>query len=417
VSTAESSLAATWSACTVEPDPTCQNTLVTRTKGFWHNKNGECYLQGSAHVVLLPVTIGAGCDGEMTFGVGDIDALQDFLTANQGVTDRAQLKQQLLATIFNIRTWQIGALEFENVDADDALETIAEIADLGEYYFCHGSDEDATRIAGVLDRINNAGDSASNEAVVCDAYPDICGQEETGRSTDTESCLCPVVDICDDPLACDDQNACTMDVCNSVTGCSHEVIDCNDGNGCTQDSCDPATGCVNTALACDDSNACTTDSCSEGSDCTHEAVNCDDGDACTVDSCDAVEGCKHEQMSCDDGNLCTTDSCEPLEGCKHEAAVCNDDNACTLDTCNPLTGECVFESNGGQLTVGPAYGYNAFLFEGYTGGLDVEGSLAVGGNLSMLGFSIGLKYEGSGPTVVVGGDVTLSSGEIHGDLV
>lgn len=56
-------------------------------------------------------------------------------------------------------------------------------------------------------------------------------------------------DVCDPgchvDADCDDQDACTTDVCHGQgTGyCTHTLISCDDGDGCTRDSCNPATGC------------------------------------------------------------------------------------------------------------------------------------------------------------------------------
>ena len=80
----------------------------------------------------------------------------------------------------------------------------------------------------------------------------------------TEDCsaLC-VVD-------CNDQDACTNDLCDPIQGCRHTPIGCDDGVFCTTDSCDPVGGCAHDPLpmngaACDDSNPCTAqDTCSHG---------------------------------------------------------------------------------------------------------------------------------------------------------
>jgi hypothetical protein len=70
------------------------------------------------------------------------------------------------------------------------------------------------------------------------------------------------------PVNCDDQNPCTLDRCNPVTGaCEHAPVSCDDGDPCTADSCDPASG-----------------------QCVHVPVNCDDQDPCTLDRCEPT-GC------------------------------------------------------------------------------------------------------------------------------
>jgi hypothetical protein len=48
---------------------------------------------------------------------------------------------------------------------------------------------------------------------------------------------------------CNDNNACTTDDCDPVTGeCIFTPINCNDNNPCTTDSCDVVTGCYHTPV-------------------------------------------------------------------------------------------------------------------------------------------------------------------------
>jgi hypothetical protein len=187
-------------------------------------------------------------------------------------------------------------------------------------------------------------------------------------------------------LSCDDQNACTTDVCDmpqnhGAAGCSHNVIGCDDGNACTADGCDqasgcfhiditslcddnsacttddcsPATGCTHTPVVCDDGNACTLDGCDPSTGCTHSAVVCDDGNACTLDACDSSAGCTHTDITgtCDDGNACTNDGCAPATGCTHAPVDCNDGDACTADGCDPQSG-CTHTDSSAQCDDGNA---------------------------------------------------------------
>jgi len=67
---------------------------------------------------------------------------------------------------------------------------------------------------------------------------------------------------------CDDQDPCTVDVCNDGSCDVESTTDPNDDNACTTDSCDPATAAaVNTPI-----------------------LPVDDGDACTMDFCDPAVG-------------------------------------------------------------------------------------------------------------------------------
>ncbi len=181
------------------------------------------------------------------------------------------------------------------------------------------------------------------------------------------------------PKGCDDGDACTIDSCDSKTGCQHKVstAECDDGNACTSgDTC--ATGVckgkpIDVKAACDDGNACTIDSCTKDAGCVHEkpAVPCDDGDyctagdaclngacvagskatcddgnPCTIDACDKVkEQCTHTKLAnktaCDDGNACTVSEACDNGSCKGgKAKVCNDGDDCTADSCTPSKG-CV----------------------------------------------------------------------------
>jgi hypothetical protein len=82
-------------------------------------------------------------------------------------------------------------------------------------------------------------------------------------------------------VVCDDQQACSMDSCDPLTGqCQFDITtcpcstaqDCDDGNACNGvEDCDPNTGCLaGTPMDCDDGNSCTDDSCDSS---TNECSN------------------------------------------------------------------------------------------------------------------------------------------------
>lgn len=64
--------------------------------------------------------------------------------------------------------------------------------------------------------------------------------------------------------------------------------------------------------------------------------------------------------------------------------------------------------------LGLATGYSGFFFGNVTGAADVEGALAVGGNMTT-GFDVGYRipYGSTAPSLVVGGNVNLTSGTIY----
>ena len=175
---------------------------------------------------------------------------------------------------------------------------------------------------------------------------------------------------------CNDQNPCTNDGCNAATGlcestpnaapcndgnactagdacanshCVGTPIACNDKNPCTDDMCDPQTGCVLTpnTMPCNDNNACTEgDVCAAGTCAGMMTKSCNDNNACTNDSCDPAVGCVNtaNAAACDDGNACTQNDTCSQKACAGVAYACNDSNICTSDSCNPASG-CVFAAN------------------------------------------------------------------------
>jgi MYXO-CTERM domain-containing protein len=84
-------------------------------------------------------------------------------------------------------------------------------------------------------------------------------------------------------LDCDDHNPCTTDTCAAATGCKHASV--GDGTSCADaDVCNGAEVCVAGACTaenvpdCDDQNDCTVDTCDAVSGCKH--VDAADGTAC-----------------------------------------------------------------------------------------------------------------------------------------
>ena len=188
--------------------------------------------------------------------------------------------------------------------------------------------------------------------------------------------FCQGSDKCGGPLACDDQNPCTQDLCAETSECLSVPIEgpcddgdpclgndtcvagfcepgptqlsCDDGNVCTDDGCTTGLGCTATSnlAECDDGSVCTLDEGCIGGSCVPGIQNlvCDDGNSCTDDGCDAIGGCVHEVnlnlLACDDGDVCTlNDQC--VQGvCMpgNTPNPCDDGSACTLDQCQPAFG-------------------------------------------------------------------------------
>ncbi len=123
--------------------------------------------------------------------------------------------------------------------------------------------------------------------------------------------------------ACEDNNSCTLEACDPVSGCIHvkSTAPCDDGTLCTVADLCSGGQCQGTPLACGDGNPCTLDSCDSNKGCVHLAqdATCDDQDACTVkDVCVTGLCTAGIAISCDDDNPCTLDSCDAKVGCGHQ---------------------------------------------------------------------------------------------------
>lgn len=263
--------------------------------------------------------------------------------------------------------------------------------------------------------------------------------------------------------SCDDGNSCTLDSCDEIKGCQHAPIDeavcddgdectyedscmggecngqptnCDDGNVCTVDGCDSITGCyhdlatnpccVGGVSICDDDNPCTNDDCDpETFEClyTNNTAACSDGNSCTVgDSCDEGD-CAGASKNCSDGNDCTRDYCEGGL-CFHDnetGTVCSDGLDCSVnDHCED--GVCIADESGCvcQPTFYPAvskFVTMAISDNGKTGaGLDLDNNPATCsppdncccGIQNALGPVAGLPVAQDGiKDAMEGGDITL----------
>ncbi len=212
-----------------------------------------------------------------------------------------------------------------------------------------------------------AGSCAATQLAGCDddnaCTLDVCDPKSgckqlvlaNGASCD-DGDACNGVALCDGgvcnnsaPLDCDDDNPCTDDTCNATGGCQNvaNTLGCDDGNACTRDDACEGGACNGVALVCDDDEPCTDDACSFGQGCVFaaKAGGCDDGSACTVDDvCNGEQGCVGAPVDCDDGVACTADGCDAGTGCVHdgspfEGVWCNDGDNCTYgDHCE--SGAC-----------------------------------------------------------------------------
>ncbi len=187
-----------------------------------------------------------------------------------------------------------------------------------------------------------------------------CQQVSAEGQPCTDGDICTASDTCSESqckggqaLACDDGNPCTIDSCDSKTGCSYADAggECDDGNACTiTDTCAGGTCLGSGTLDCLDDNPCTDDGCDAALGCTHvaNANPCDDGDLCTKeDTCNDGDCEPGEPLVCDDGLFCNgKESCESEKGCVPGVAPnVGDDIDCTIDSCDEDTDTVVNTTN------------------------------------------------------------------------
>ena len=276
----------------------------------------------------------------------------------------------------------------------------------------------------------------------CDPASGCTKTADDGKLCDADGNACTLADHCEGstctagkPVVCDNTNPCSKASCDAISGkcvgkslqdgapcedgtvctqgdvcktgeCLGKIVSCDDNNPCTGNSCDPITGCGATnldGLGCDDDNPCTigdlckagacvkgaTKPCDSGASCVAGACSlttgkceyknksddaaCNDGDGCTAnDSCGGGV-CQGKGLNCDDSNPCSNDSCDKITGCVHIANVspcsdgdactqsdgcanslcasgpkkiCDDGVLCTADSCDKASGVCVFNAVG-----------------------------------------------------------------------
>jgi uncharacterized repeat protein (TIGR01451 family) len=220
---------------------------------------------------------------------------------------------------------------------------------------------------------NGCTDDACNAATGCANTPNTAACDDGNACTSGDICAAGSC-VAGAPTVCNDNNGCTDDSCDMATGCVFtnntapcgdgdvcnglEVcgggmcnvgtpLNCNDNNGCTDDACNAVTGCANTpnTAACDDGNACTSgDTCTAGGCVGGSPIVCNDNNPCTDDSCNAATGCVFTNNTdpCSDGNACTqNDVCQAGSCVAGTPVTCTALDQCHVPgTCNPATGVC-----------------------------------------------------------------------------
>ncbi len=105
---------------------------------------------------------------------------------------------------------------------------------------------------------------------------------------------------CGGPPACDDNDPCTTDTRDPVSGCVYTPLDCDDGNSCTTDTCirrfvSPPSGlfvislpghtvaaCIHTLIGCDEGFFCSGEETCVERICRATTFDCDDGVGCVL---------------------------------------------------------------------------------------------------------------------------------------
>jgi hypothetical protein len=185
----------------------------------------------------------------------------------------------------------------------------------------------------------------------CDPADGICkdclshAECNDGNACSIDTCSGGTCQFANKPGACDDGNPCTTNDSCANRVCTGISVPCPPGQ-----SCDVADGvckqCRN-ASDCDDQDACTNDLCLANL-CFHDRPQgqCSDGDPCTVDSCLPQTGvCDHEPRGCVFGDISSPTDCLVnesdflcvLDSFKRGVSFCPDTDVYPCDAADGVT--------------------------------------------------------------------------------
>jgi len=213
---------------------------------------------------------------------------------------------------------------------------------------------------------------------------DVCSYPSQQPNSDPSDCVvnrqCSKTDP-NDP-ACNDNNPCTVDSCDTTIGVCHHVAG-NQGTQCRglNGVCDVAEVCDGSSIYCPADQFAQSGVCRAASDLCDVAESCDgtsadcpadgakgQGTVCRADTgqcdvqevCDGVskacpaDGFEPNNTPCNDNDACTTGDVCVGGVCTGGAPFnCNDNNVCTDDSCNSQTG-CVHTNNNDSCSDGNA---------------------------------------------------------------
>ena len=130
-------------------------------------------------------------------------------------------------------------------------------------------------------------------------------------------------------LNCNDGDVCVLGTCDRLTGCQFAPVvngsPCNDGSACTQtDTCQAGVCTAGPLVDCNDQNPCTIDTCQSPSGCQHSPNPAPIVCRPATGACDVAEVCPG------DSTVCPPDQMQPSgTTCRSAAGACDLAETCT----------------------------------------------------------------------------------------
>ncbi len=199
---------------------------------------------------------------------------------------------------------------------NEVLDSCNRIVDHGacdDGLFCNGA-ESCSPTSGCEDGIApSCEDSIACTVDLCESSTDACRNSPSDVRCDN-GVFCDGTETCHGTAGCqagtspsmDDSIACTADGCDEGSDTIVHIPDdavCGDADACNGiERCDLAAGCLaGPAPDCDDENPCTDDACDAVSGCSQTANIdlCDDGDPCSIDEICTDGVCTGTALECE----------------------------------------------------------------------------------------------------------------------
>jgi hypothetical protein len=140
-----------------------------------------------------------------------------------------------------------------------------------------------------------------------------------------------------DGTSCQPQDACKIDGACTAGLCDGSAIDCDDDDPCTEDTCDPVTGCSYGEVHPD----CGDLECGENA-CGYFCGTCPDKTTCEEGICIPTYPCADfEQPGCTQDGCDEGFTCDTSVGCVPSACSCDPETGDTICTADCGGGTCV----------------------------------------------------------------------------